>query len=142
MKKILFIDDSPEIRIAGADLQNDDTKVFYGSSLYDADCYIYDESIDFDVMIIDFAVGHYVFSDEKYQKEYESLGCGKDFLVGWIWIKQYIEKNKGKANRIIGLSAYVDLLEEEDRSASDIQIIDKKDRDSIRLLHETVRRML
>jgi hypothetical protein len=108
--------------------------------LYDADSYIYDEGMSFDFMIIDFALGDYEFEDEEDIAALDSYGEDKKYLVGWVWIKRFLREHPNfDKKRIVGLSAYTDLLNKSEAEEVGIKLIDKKSSDSARLLLETVR---
>lgn len=134
MMRIMLIDDNPAIR-ADADLLRSkapDAEFWLGSDLYDADYYVYDEQIPFDLMIIDFSLGEYEFEDEEDRQAYQKL---RPYLVGWIWIKRFLRKHPDyDPKRIIGLSAYVDLLDYHTLLETGIRVIDKKAGDSLQRL--------
>lgn len=138
MMRIMLIDDNPAIR-ADAELLRStapDIELWLGSNLYDADYYVYDEQIPFDLMIIDFSLGEYEFEDEEDRQAYQSLGPD---LVGWIWIIRFLRKHPDyNPRKIIGLSAYVELLNNRTLLDAGIRVIDKKDRDSLQSLLLTV----
>lgn len=138
MMRIMLIDDNPAIR-ADAELLRStapDIELWLGSNLYDADYYVYDEQIPFDLMIIDFSLGEYEFEDEEDWQAYQRLG---PYLVGWIWIKRYLREHPDyDPKRIIGLSAYVDLLDYHTLLETGIRVIDKKAIDSLQRLLLTV----
>lgn len=165
MKKYLIIDDDGLLCIRTAELLNtaliidddnllikkdselfdvylNDFKIYKGLDLYDADSYIYDAGMSFDFMIIDFAFGDYdyEFEDEEDIAALDSYGADKKYLVGWVWIKRFLREHPNfDKKRIVGLSAYTDLLDKREVEEVGIKLIDKKSSDSARLLLETVR---
>lgn len=138
MMRIMLIDDNPAIRKDAELLRSavPEAEFWMGVNLYDADYYVYYEQIPFDLMIVDFSLGEYEFEDEEDRQAYKCLGPD---LVGWIWIKRFLRKHPDyDPRRIIGLSAYVDLLDYHTLLEAGIRVIDKKDGHSLRLLLLTV----
>lgn len=137
-KRVMLIDDTPEVLdttvgMVRAFLPN--VRVFSGLDLYDADSYVYDQEIRFDLMIIDLALGNYEFDDPTDREALAALGDNKEYLVGWIWIKRFLRAHKEfDPNRIIVVSAYTDLLDLQEIESSGVRVIDKRARDSARLL--------
>lgn len=138
MMRIMLIDDNPAIR-GDAELLRSaapEAEFWLGGDLYDADYYVYDEQIPFDLMIIDFSLGEYEFATREDQQAYRRLGPD---LVGWIWIKRFLREHPDyDPRRIIGLSAYVDLLDYITIQEAGIRVIDKKAGDSLKTLLLTV----
>lgn len=142
MKKVLIIDDDNLLREKDAELlkDSDDIQICKGLDLYDADSYVYDEGMSFDFMIIDFALGDYEFENEEDIAALDRYGADKKYLVGWVWIKRFLREHPNfDKKRIVGLSAYTDLLNKSEAEEVGIRLIDKKSSDSARLLLETVR---
>ena len=142
-KHILLIDDNAAIRAAlGKAIKESDPEIelYPGQSLDDADFYAYDAGIVFDLMIVDFAYGanDYRFSEEADRRlERDSRG-----LAGWVWIKRYLREHpEYNRERIIGLSAYTDLLDPREMEQVGIRVIDKHSRDGVKLILEIVRRI-
>ncbi len=143
MKRVLIIEDNSMVLVKNSEMleaYSDDIQISKGLDLYDADSYIYDEGMSFDFMIIDFALGDYEFEDEEDIAALDSYGADKIYLVGWVWIKRFLRKHPNfDKKRIVGLSAYTDLLDKREAEEVGIKLIDKESNDSARLLLETVR---
>lgn len=143
MKNVLIIEDEISVLEKTAELlkDSDDIRLNKGLNLYDADGYIYDEGMSFDLMIIDFALGDdYKFEDEEDIAALDRYGADKKHLVGWVWIKRFLREHPNfDKRRIVGVSAYTDLLDKSEVEEVGIRLIDKKSSDSARLLLETVR---
>lgn len=142
MKKVLIIDDDNLLGRTDSEMleYSDEIRLFRGLDLNDADSYIYDEKMSFDFMIIDFALGDYEFENEEDIAALDRYGADKKYLVGWVWIKRFLREHPNfDKKRIVGLSAYTDLLDKREAEEVGIRLIDKKSSDSARLLLETVR---
>lgn len=148
MKRVMLIDDSAEIRVSLAGMlqkSNDDLELYLGRSLYDADSYIYDEGISFDLIIVDFflrsVIDEYKFRNEIDQHYLQKLGATGVYLMGWVWIKRFLREHPDyDPTRVVGLSAYTDLLDLSTFEEAGIRLIDKRERDSAKLIEMIVRK--
>lgn len=143
-KRVLLIDDEPEnwLSVEMLKEQLNGVRFTIGRDLYDADSYVIDDGIQFDMMIIDFALGEYEFEDWQDKEMYDAMKERKVHLVGWVWIRSFLRTHPDyDPQKIIGLSAYTDLLSSKEIASSGIQIIDKRERESEKKLLNAVKKI-